>query len=131
MSFRLVMLGLLLASPVFAELSHTYIIIMLIHDTPAIRFMSRDVVMNYILPNTFVSRDVVMNDVFSHDIYIRDVVMNSRRRNPFRLIGAGLSVWSFSVAGCGLAPGFAVLLMCRMYAIAYNDPINIMVLMCS
>lgn len=38
----------------------------------------------------------------------------SKHRNGFRLIGTGLAVWTAAAAGCGLAPGFASLLLCRM-----------------
>ena len=38
----------------------------------------------------------------------------SKRHNALRLIGAGLAVWTAAAAGCGLAPGFGVLLLCRM-----------------
>lgn len=38
----------------------------------------------------------------------------SKRHNALRLIGLGLAVWTLAVAGCGLAPGFVPLLLCRM-----------------
>ncbi|KAI7845461.1 hypothetical protein COHA_001011 [Chlorella ohadii] len=38
----------------------------------------------------------------------------SKHHNAFRLIGLGLAVWTVAAAGCGLAPGFGVLLVCRM-----------------
>eukprot|EP00898_Chlorokybus_atmophyticus_P002723 jgi/Chlat1/3451/Chrsp23S03766 len=39
----------------------------------------------------------------------------SKRYNPFRLIGAGLAVWTVSTAGCGFAPNFIMLVLCRMF----------------
>lgn len=38
----------------------------------------------------------------------------SKYHNAFRLIGVGLAVWTAAAAGCGLAPGFTSLLLCRM-----------------
>eukprot|EP00887_Chlorella_sp_A99_P000167 scaffold13.g167.t1 len=38
----------------------------------------------------------------------------SKHHNALRLIGAGLAAWTAATAGCGLAPGFGVLLVCRM-----------------
>ena len=38
----------------------------------------------------------------------------SKHHNAFRLIGIGLAVWTAAAVGCGLAPGFASLLLCRM-----------------
>ncbi|PSC73072.1 putative sphingolipid transporter spinster-like protein 2 [Micractinium conductrix] len=37
----------------------------------------------------------------------------SKHHNAFRLIGIGLAVWTVAAAGCGLAPGFGTLLVCR------------------
>ncbi|KAL6218404.1 hypothetical protein ACLB2K_011618 [Fragaria x ananassa] len=34
--------------------------------------------------------------------------------NPFRLIGVGLSVWTFAVTGCGFSFSFLSLFICRM-----------------
>ncbi|PWA35646.1 major facilitator superfamily protein [Artemisia annua] len=34
--------------------------------------------------------------------------------NPFRLIGVGLSVWTFAVAGCGISIDFWSITICRM-----------------
>nr|GEZ14134.1 probable sphingolipid transporter spinster homolog 2 [Tanacetum cinerariifolium] len=34
--------------------------------------------------------------------------------NPFRLIGVGLSVWTFAVAGCGISIDFWSITTCRM-----------------
>eukprot|EP00850_Spirogloea_muscicola_P010489 SM000062S19875 [mRNA] locus=s62:154828:160098:+ [translate_table: standard] len=39
----------------------------------------------------------------------------SKVYNPFRLIGAGLSVWTVAVFGCSLATGFIPLTICRMF----------------
>eukprot|EP00850_Spirogloea_muscicola_P006241 SM000029S10536 [mRNA] locus=s29:584886:590681:- [translate_table: standard] len=39
----------------------------------------------------------------------------SKLYNPFRLIGAGLSVWTVAVFGCSLATGFISLTICRMF----------------
>lgn len=38
----------------------------------------------------------------------------SKHHNAFRLIGVGLAVWTAAAVGCGLAPGFMPLLLCRM-----------------
>ena len=38
----------------------------------------------------------------------------SKHHNAFRLIGIGLAVWTAAAVGCGLAPGFTSLLLCRM-----------------
>ncbi|KAL4448931.1 hypothetical protein ABPG77_007648 [Micractinium sp. CCAP 211/92] len=38
----------------------------------------------------------------------------SKHHNAFRLIGIGLAVWTAAAVGCGLAPGFVPLLLCRM-----------------
>ncbi|GBG75536.1 hypothetical protein CBR_g20167 [Chara braunii] len=39
----------------------------------------------------------------------------SKTWNPFRLIGIGLGVWTLAVLGCGVAPGFYFLAVCRMF----------------
>ena len=39
----------------------------------------------------------------------------SKYNNAFRLIAAGLCVWTLAVAGCGLALGFWSLVICRMF----------------
>jgi MFS transporter, Spinster family, sphingosine-1-phosphate transporter len=38
----------------------------------------------------------------------------SKQAAPFRLMAAGLSVWTVAVAGCGLSVGFFSILVCRM-----------------
>lgn len=35
--------------------------------------------------------------------------------NPFRLIGVGLTVWTFGTAGCGLSINFWSITICRMW----------------
>ncbi|XP_022972410.1 probable sphingolipid transporter spinster homolog 2 [Cucurbita maxima] len=38
----------------------------------------------------------------------------SKRINPFRLIGVGLSIWTLSVIGCGFSFNFWSIVVCRM-----------------
>ncbi|XP_054824407.1 probable sphingolipid transporter spinster homolog 2 isoform X2 [Prosopis cineraria] len=38
----------------------------------------------------------------------------AKSHNPFRLIGVGLSVWTFAVAGCGSSFDFWSIVICRM-----------------
>ncbi|KAM5575084.1 hypothetical protein ABKV19_014161 [Rosa sericea] len=38
----------------------------------------------------------------------------AKSHNPFRLIGVGLSIWTFATAGCGSSFNFWSIAICRM-----------------
>lgn len=66
-----------------------------------------------------INGDVERVDVFSSDssyfIFFRSV-------NPFRLIGVGLSVWTFAVIGCAASFNFWSITICRMWVMFFSFP---------
>eukprot|EP00899_Mesostigma_viride_P006890 jgi/Mesvir1/16201/Mv08463-RA.1 len=58
-----------------------------------------------ILPAAFMVGLLVASPIFA-DL--------SKRHDPFRLIGWGLSIWTAAATGCGLATSFVMMTLCRM-----------------
>ncbi|KAG5548308.1 hypothetical protein RHGRI_013868 [Rhododendron griersonianum] len=60
--------------------------------------------------------DGVLSSAFMVGLLVASPIFASlaKRVNPFRLIGVGLSVWTFAAAGCGLSFDFWSITICRM-----------------
>ncbi|KAE9448414.1 hypothetical protein C3L33_19692, partial [Rhododendron williamsianum] len=60
--------------------------------------------------------DGVLSSAFMVGLLVASPIFASlaKRVNPFRLIGVGLSVWTFAAAGCGLSFDFWSINICRM-----------------
>lgn len=61
-------------------------------------------------------QDGVLSSAFMVGLLIASPIFASlaKSHNPFRLIGVGLSVWTFAVAGCGSSFDFWSIAICRM-----------------
>ncbi|KAJ6849509.1 putative sphingolipid transporter spinster-like protein 2 [Iris pallida] len=61
-------------------------------------------------------KDGVLSSVFMVGLLVASPVFASlaKSHNPFRLIGVGLSVWTFATAGCGFSFNFWTITICRM-----------------
>ncbi|XP_028126698.1 probable sphingolipid transporter spinster homolog 2 [Camellia sinensis] len=60
--------------------------------------------------------DGVLSSAFMVGLLVASPIFASLAKsvNPFRLIGVGLSVWTFATAGCGIAFDFWSITICRM-----------------
>lgn len=60
--------------------------------------------------------DGILSSAFMVGLLIASPILASlaRTHNPFRLIGVGLSVWTFATAGCGFSFNFWSIAICRM-----------------
>lgn len=60
--------------------------------------------------------DGVLSSAFMVGLLIASPIFASLAKsiNPFRLIGVGLSVWTFAAAGCGISVDFWSITICRM-----------------
>ncbi|CAI0405411.1 unnamed protein product [Linum tenue] len=60
--------------------------------------------------------DGVLSSAFMVGLLVASPIFASLAKsvNPFRLIGVGLSVWTFSTAGCGFSFNFWSIAVCRM-----------------
>ncbi|KAK1275321.1 hypothetical protein QJS04_geneDACA015919 [Acorus gramineus] len=60
--------------------------------------------------------DGVLSSAFMVGLLVASPIFASlaRSHNPFRLIGVGLSVWTFATAGCGCSFDFWSITICRM-----------------
>lgn len=60
--------------------------------------------------------DGVLSSAFMVGLLVASPIFASLARsvNPFRLIGVGLSVWTFATAGCGVSFNFWSITICRM-----------------
>lgn len=60
--------------------------------------------------------DGVLSSAFMVGLLVASPIFASLAKsvNPFRLIGVGLSVWTFATAGCGLSFDFWSITICRM-----------------
>lgn len=61
-------------------------------------------------------QDGVLSSAFMVGLLIASPIFASlaKSHNPFRLIGVGLSVWTFAIAGCGISFDFWSIAICRM-----------------
>ncbi|KAJ8765794.1 hypothetical protein K2173_014916 [Erythroxylum novogranatense] len=61
-------------------------------------------------------QDGVLSSAFMVGLLVASPIFASLAKsvNPFRLIGVGLSVWTFATAGCGSAIDFWSIAICRM-----------------
>ncbi|CAI8588165.1 unnamed protein product [Vicia faba] len=61
-------------------------------------------------------QDGVLSSAFLVGLLIASPIFASlaKSHNPFRLIGVGLSVWTFAIAGCGSSFDFWSIAICRM-----------------
>ncbi|XP_010546360.1 PREDICTED: probable sphingolipid transporter spinster homolog 2 [Tarenaya hassleriana] len=61
-------------------------------------------------------QDGVLSSAFMVGLLVASPIFASLAKsvNPFRLIGVGLSVWTFAVIGCGLSFDFWSITICRM-----------------
>ncbi|TKY70004.1 sphingolipid transporter spinster-like 2 [Spatholobus suberectus] len=61
-------------------------------------------------------QDGVLSSAFMVGLLIASPIFASlaKSHNPFRLIGVGLSVWTFAIAGCGSSFDFWSIALCRM-----------------
>ncbi|XP_041017419.1 probable sphingolipid transporter spinster homolog 2 isoform X1 [Juglans microcarpa x Juglans regia] len=61
-------------------------------------------------------QDGVLSSAFMVGLLVASPIFASlaRSHNPFRLIGVGLSVWTFAAAGCGSSLDFWSIAICRM-----------------
>nr|XP_043628327.1 probable sphingolipid transporter spinster homolog 2 [Erigeron canadensis] len=61
-------------------------------------------------------RDGVISSAFMVGLLVASPIFASLAKsiNPFRLIGVGLSVWTFAAAGCGFSVDFWSITICRM-----------------
>ncbi|KAJ0441742.1 putative major facilitator superfamily, MFS transporter superfamily [Helianthus annuus] len=61
-------------------------------------------------------KDGVISSAFMVGLLVASPVFASLAKsfNPFRLIGVGLSVWTFAAAGCGISVDFWSITACRM-----------------
>ncbi|RWR74054.1 putative sphingolipid transporter spinster [Cinnamomum micranthum f. kanehirae] len=61
-------------------------------------------------------QDGVLSSAFMVGLLVASPIFASLSKihNPFRLIGVGLSVWTFAVAGCGCSFDFWTITICRM-----------------
>nr|XP_043620565.1 probable sphingolipid transporter spinster homolog 2 isoform X2 [Erigeron canadensis] len=61
-------------------------------------------------------KDGVISSAFMVGLLVASPIFASLAKsiNPFRLIGVGLSVWTFAAAGCGLSIDFWSITVCRM-----------------
>ncbi|GMJ08093.1 hypothetical protein like AT2G22730 [Hibiscus trionum] len=61
-------------------------------------------------------QDGLLSSAFMVGLLVASPIFASlaKSHNPFRLIGVGLSVWTFSAAGCGSAFSFWFIAICRM-----------------
>ncbi|KAF7127504.1 hypothetical protein RHSIM_Rhsim11G0144900 [Rhododendron simsii] len=66
--------------------------------------------------------DGVLSSAFMVGLLVASPVFASLVKivNPFRLIGVGLTVWTFATAGCGFSFDFWSIAICRMY-VYYSD----------
>ncbi|KAM7470563.1 hypothetical protein LguiA_008746 [Lonicera macranthoides] len=60
--------------------------------------------------------DGVLSSAFMVGLLVSSPIFASLAKsvNPFRLIGVGLSVWTFATAGCGISVDFWSITICRM-----------------
>ncbi|KAB1223847.1 hypothetical protein CJ030_MR2G009200 [Morella rubra] len=61
-------------------------------------------------------QDGVLSSAFMVGLFVASPIFASlaKSHNPFRLIGVGLSVWTFAVAGCASSFDFWSIAICRM-----------------
>lgn len=61
-------------------------------------------------------KDGVISSAFMVGLLVASPIFASLAKsvNPFRLIGVGLSVWTFATAGCGISIDFWSITICRM-----------------
>ncbi|KAJ6792003.1 putative sphingolipid transporter spinster-like protein 2 [Iris pallida] len=61
-------------------------------------------------------KDGILSSAFMVGLLVASPIFASlsKSHNPFRLIGVGLSVWTFATAGCGFAFDFWSITICRM-----------------
>ncbi|KAJ9561228.1 hypothetical protein OSB04_006388 [Centaurea solstitialis] len=61
-------------------------------------------------------KDGVISSAFMVGLLVASPIFASLAKsiNPFRLIGVGLSVWTFAAAGCGISIDFWSITICRM-----------------
>ncbi|XP_028802819.1 probable sphingolipid transporter spinster homolog 2 [Neltuma alba] len=61
-------------------------------------------------------QDGILSSAFMVGLLVASPIFASlaKSHNPFRLIGVGLSVWTFAVAGCGSSFDFWSITICRM-----------------
>ncbi|XP_057960284.1 probable sphingolipid transporter spinster homolog 2 [Malania oleifera] len=61
-------------------------------------------------------QDGVLSSAFMVGLLVASPIFASlaKSHNPFRLIGVGLSVWTFAAAGCGASFDFWTIAICRM-----------------
>ncbi|KAK4375088.1 hypothetical protein RND71_005765 [Anisodus tanguticus] len=61
-------------------------------------------------------QDGVISSAFMVGLLVASPIFASLAKsvNPFRLIGVGLTVWTFATAGCGLSINFWSITICRM-----------------
>ncbi|KAK4263014.1 hypothetical protein QN277_028495 [Acacia crassicarpa] len=61
-------------------------------------------------------QDGILSSAFLVGLLVASPIFASlaKSHNPFRLIGVGLSVWTFAVAGCGSSFDFWSIAICRM-----------------
>ncbi|XVF61442.1 hypothetical protein PTKIN_Ptkin08bG0129800 [Pterospermum kingtungense] len=61
-------------------------------------------------------QDGLLSSAFMVGLLVASPIFASlaKSHNPFRLIGVGLSVWTFAAAGCGSAFSFWFIAICRM-----------------
>ncbi|KAI4314469.1 hypothetical protein L6164_027375 [Bauhinia variegata] len=61
-------------------------------------------------------QDGILSSAFMVGLLVASPIFASlaKSHNPFRLIGVGLSVWTFAVAGCGCSFDFWSITICRM-----------------
>lgn len=61
-------------------------------------------------------QDGVLSSAFMVGLLVASPIFASlaKSHNPFRLIGVGLSVWTFAAAGCGFSIDFWSIAICRM-----------------
>ncbi|KAH7520375.1 hypothetical protein FEM48_Zijuj08G0137300 [Ziziphus jujuba var. spinosa] len=61
-------------------------------------------------------QDGVLSSAFMVGLLVASPIFASlaKSHNPFRLIGVGLSVWTFATAGCGISFNFWSITFCRM-----------------
>ncbi|CAO2035840.1 unnamed protein product [Urochloa humidicola] len=63
------------------------------------------------------AQDGVLSSAFMVGLLVASLIFASlaKRHNPFRLIGAGLLVWTIATAGCGVSFDFWSITICRMF----------------
>lgn len=61
-------------------------------------------------------KDGILSSAFMVGLLVASPIFASlaKSHNPFRLIGVGLSVWTFAAAGCGSSVDFWSIAICRM-----------------